>query len=33
MAERGLEREVRFAAQLSTLDVVPRLGDGALLAT
>src|SRR3990170_4625583 len=32
MAERGLEREVRFAAQLSTLDVVPRLGDGALLA-
>jgi 2-phosphosulfolactate phosphatase len=31
MAERGLEREVRFAAQLSTLDVVPRLRGGCLL--
>lgn len=32
MAARGLEREVRFAARLSTLDVVPRLKDGQLLA-
>lgn len=31
MAERGLEREVRFAAQLSALEVVPRLRDGRLL--
>ncbi|OFZ87723.1 MAG: hypothetical protein A2V78_08880 [Betaproteobacteria bacterium RBG_16_64_18] len=32
MAERGLEHEVRYAAQLSTLDVVPRLQDRELLA-
>ena len=31
MAERGLESEVRFAAQRSILDVVPRLRDGRLL--
>jgi 2-phosphosulfolactate phosphatase len=31
MAERGLEHEVRFAAQLSALDVVARLRDGRLL--
>ncbi|MEX0960355.1 MAG: 2-phosphosulfolactate phosphatase [Burkholderiales bacterium] len=30
MIERGLEREVRYAAQLSTLDVVPVLIDGRL---
>lgn len=31
MAERGLEHEVRYCAQLSTLDVVPRLRDGRVL--
>lgn len=30
MAERGLEREVRFAAQKSCFDIVPRLQDGRL---
>jgi len=30
MVERGLIDEVRFAAQLSTLDVVPKLMDGVL---
>jgi len=32
MVERGLEHEVRYAAQLSVLDAVPRLSDGRLLA-
>ena len=32
MAERGLEHEVRYAARLSALDVVPRLRDGTLVA-
>jgi 2-phosphosulfolactate phosphatase len=31
MAERGLEHEVRYAAQLSTLEVVPLLRDGQLV--
>jgi len=30
MAERGLEREVRFAAQKSRFDIVPELTDGCL---
>jgi len=30
MVERGLTDEVKFAAQLSTLDVVPKLVDGVL---
>lgn len=30
MIERGLEHEVRFAAQLGVLDVVPTLNDGRL---
>jgi phosphosulfolactate phosphohydrolase-like enzyme len=30
MIERGLEHEVRFAAQLGVLDVVPELTDGRL---
>ena len=32
MAERGLEHEVRYAARLSALDVVPRLREGELVA-
>lgn len=32
MAERGLAHEVRYAAQLSALDVVPRLKGGMLVA-
>jgi len=32
MAERGLEHEVRYAARLSALDVVPRLRGGTLVA-
>lgn len=32
LAEHGLEHEVRYAAQLSTLDVLPRLRNGLLLA-
>jgi 2-phosphosulfolactate phosphatase len=31
MVARGLEHEIRYAAQLSTLDVVPRLNGGRLL--
>ena len=31
MAERGLEHEIEFAAQRSTLDVVPRLQGGRLV--
>jgi phosphosulfolactate phosphohydrolase-like enzyme len=30
MVERGLADEVKFAAQLSTLDVVPKLVGGVL---
>lgn len=30
MIDRGLEHEVRFAAQLGVLDVVPKLNDGRL---
>ena len=32
MAERGLAHEIAYAAQLSALDVVPRLADGRLVA-
>jgi phosphosulfolactate phosphohydrolase-like enzyme len=32
MLERGLEREVRYAARLSATGVVPRYEDGALRA-
>ena len=32
MAERGLTHEIAYAAQLSALDVVPRLEDGRLIA-
>jgi phosphosulfolactate phosphohydrolase-like enzyme len=31
MAERGLEHEIEFAAQRSTLEVVPRLHGGRLV--
>jgi phosphosulfolactate phosphohydrolase-like enzyme len=33
MAARGLDHEIEFAAQRSTLDVVPRLDGDRLVAT